>query len=182
MQWSETRSRLVDVRSTSGAVAAVGDFDAFYAREFPIMVTLAYVLSGNRWAAEDLAQEAFLAAHQEWDRIGGYDRPGAWVRQVVMNLSVSAFRRRVVEAKALARMALGQTPSVSEMPAESAEFWQTVRSLPKRQAQVISLHYLEDLSVAEVAAILGTAEGTVKKHLHDGRRTLARRLEVREDV
>jgi RNA polymerase sigma-70 factor (ECF subfamily) len=167
----------VDVRSISVRVA-LEDFDSFYAREYASMVALAFVLSGSRWAAEDLAQEAFLVAHQDWDRIGGYERPGAWLRHVVMNLSASAFRRRVAEAKALARIALGQTPSVYEMPEESADFWNAVRSLPRRQAQVIALHYLEDLSIAEVAAILGTAEGTIKKHLHDGRRALARRLGV----
>jgi RNA polymerase sigma-70 factor, ECF subfamily len=41
---------------------------------------------------------------------------------------------------------------------------------------VVALHYLEDLSVAEVARVLGRAEGTVKAQLHTGRETLARRL------
>jgi RNA polymerase sigma-70 factor (ECF subfamily) len=170
----------VDVRSASDTAAAAGDFDAFYEREYAAMVALAFVLSGSRWAAEDLVQEAFLAAHRDWERVGAFDRPGAWLRQVVMNRSASAFRRRVVEAKALARMALGQTPTVSEMPVESIDFWQAVRSLPRRQAQVITLHYLEDRPVVEIADILGTAEGTVKKHLYDGRQTLARRFGVPE--
>lgn len=180
MQGSEARSRLVGVRSASDVTDDTEDFDAFYAREYRAMVTLAYVLSGNRWAAEDLAQEAFVAAHRSWERVSGYDRPGAWVRQVVMNLAASAFRRRIVEAKALARVALGQTPAVSELSEESADFWRAVRSLPKRQGEVIALHYLEDLTVAQIAEVLGTAVGTVKKHLHDARRTLARRLEVDE--
>ena len=64
--------------------------------------------------------------------------------------------------------------------AGDAEFWDAVRSLPRRQAQVVALHYLEDLSVADVAEVLEMAPGTVKKHLHDGRRTLARRLQVEE--
>ncbi len=55
-----------------------------------------------------------------------------------------------------------------------------MRSLPRRQAQVVTLHYLEDLSVADVAEVLDMAPGTVKKHLHDGRRTLARRLRAEE--
>ena len=65
-------------------------------------------LSGSRWGAEDLAQEAFLAAHRDWGRIGSYQQPAAWVRRVVANLAVSAFRRRVAETKALARIALGR--------------------------------------------------------------------------
>jgi RNA polymerase sigma-70 factor, ECF subfamily len=55
-----------------------------------------------------------------------------------------------------------------------------VRALPRRQAQVVALHYLEDRPVAEIADALGIASGTVKKHLHDGRRELARRLELEE--
>ena len=83
-------------------------FEDFYGREYLAVVGLAYALSGSRWGAEDLAQEAFLAAHRDWDRIGAYDQPGAWVRRVVANLSVSGFRRRAAEAKALARIPFGQ--------------------------------------------------------------------------
>jgi RNA polymerase sigma-70 factor (sigma-E family) len=155
-------------------------FEDFYLREFPAVVGLAYALSGSRSGAEDLAQEAFLAAHRAWDRVSGYTDPGAWVRRVVANLSVSIFRRRLVETKALARFA-GQTQALPELSLEDAEFWRAVRSLPRRQAQAIALHYLEDMSVAEVARILGTAEGTVKKHLFEGRKALARLLELEED-
>ena len=170
----------MQVRSSPEAEGAVEDFDAFYSREYPSIVTLAFALSGSRWAAEDLAQDAFLAAHRDWERIGAYERPGAWVRSVVTNLSVSAFRRRIAEAKALTRATVGQPPAISELSADGADFWRAVRSLPRRQAQVITLHYLEDLQVAVIAEILGTAEGTVKKHLFEGRRTLARRLDIEE--
>lgn len=163
------------------AVGSTETFEDFYVREFRPVVGLAYALSGSRSGAEDLAQEAFLAAHRAWDRVGRYDQPGVWVRRVVANLSVSMFRRRVVEAKALARISLSGTPALPELSAEDAEFWHIVRSLPRRQAQAIALHYLEDMSVAEVARVLGTAEGTVKKHLYEGRRALARRLELEED-
>jgi RNA polymerase sigma-70 factor (sigma-E family) len=156
-------------------------FDAFYLKEYPAVVGLAYALSGSRWAAEDLAQEAFLAAYRNWNRIADYEQPEAWVRRVVANLSVSAFRRSASEAKALARVVMRRAAFVPEISAEDAEFWRAVRSLPRRQAQVVALYYLEDRAVAEVAKMLGMAPGTVKKHLHDGRRTLARRLQLQED-
>ena len=54
------------------------------------------------------------------------------------------------------------------LSAEAGEFWHAVRRLPKRQAQAVALHYLEDASVAEIAAIMGCAENTVKVHLHRG--------------
>ena len=149
-------------------------------REFGAIVALGYALSGSRAAAEDLAQEAFLAAHRNWEMVADLDAPGAWVRRVAVNLSVSAFRRGVAETKALTRLALGRQQALPELSAEDAEFWRAVRSLPRRQAQVIALHYLEDRPVAEIAQILGTADGTVKKHLHDGRLALARRLRLEE--
>jgi RNA polymerase sigma-70 factor, ECF subfamily len=181
---TRSSARRGDPVTKSVEVTAVGSsetFEEFYEREFPAVVGLAYALSGNRSGAEDLAQEAFLVAHRDWDRVGTYARPDVWVRRVVTNLSVSLFRRRVVEAKTLARMALGYTPALPELSADDAEFWQAVRSLPRRQAQVITLHYLEDRPVAEIAEIIGTAEGTVKKHLYDGRQVLARRLRLEED-
>jgi RNA polymerase sigma-70 factor, ECF subfamily len=174
-------SRSVAEGSEPVAVGASETFEDFYVREYPAMVGLAYALSGSRSGAEDLAQEAFLVAHRGWERIGGFDEPGVWVRRVVANLSVSAIRRRVVETKALARIAVGQTPTLPELSAEGAEFWRAVRSLPRRQAQAIALHYLDDLPVAEVARILGPAEGTVKKHLYEGRKKIVRLLQLEED-
>src|ERR1700730_10895960 len=77
------------------------DFGAFYAREIRGVVGLIYVLSGSRSGAEDLAQDAFLAAYRHWNRVHVYENPGAWVRRVAVNRSISAGRRRVAEAKAL---------------------------------------------------------------------------------
>jgi RNA polymerase sigma-70 factor (ECF subfamily) len=170
--------------SQSGEFVAVGSsetFEDFYAREFPAVVGLAYALSGSRSGSEDLAQEAFLVVLREWNRVAGFGRPDVWVRRVVTNLSRSMLRRRYAEAKALGRLGQGTQTMLPELSPENADFWAAVRSLPRRQAQVIALHYLEDRSVAEIALILGTAGGTVKKHLHEGRRSLTRRLQFEEE-
>jgi RNA polymerase sigma factor (sigma-70 family) len=153
------------------------DFAAFYRRDFAAVVGLVYGLSGSRPAAEDLAQEAFAAAHRGWDRIGAYDDPGAWVRRVAMNRAVSGVRRRASEARALLRLG-----GRRELPAPLAEHdervWRAIRALPARQAQTIALFYVEDRSVAEIAAVLDCAEGTVKTHLHRARHALAVALAV----
>lgn len=154
------------------------DFEVFYRRDFRAVVGLAYALSGSRWAAEDLAQEAFLAAHRQWSRIGTYEAPGAWVRRVVANMAVSAFRRKAAETRAIGRYVAGrQTPLVELEPVDH-EFWQAVRDLPPQQAKAIALHYLEDRPVKEIAEILDCAESTAKVHLHRGRLALAERLGV----
>lgn len=157
-------------------------FEDFYVKEYSAVVGLAYALSGSRSGAEDLAQEAFLAAYSNWDRIAGYEQPGAWVRRVVANRSVSYFRRRRAEAKALARAALGYRPELPDLGTSDPDFWNAVRSLPRRQSQVVALFYLEDLPIADVADTLDMSPGTVKRHLHNGRLALTRRLAIQEEV
>jgi RNA polymerase sigma-70 factor (ECF subfamily) len=142
------------------------------------VVDLAYALSGGRMVAEDIAQEAFLRAYRDWDRVGSYAHQAAWVRRVAANLATSGLRRKVVEARALARLAGRREPALDPLPAENADFWRAVRALPQRQAQAVALYYLEDLSIAQTAVVLDCAEGTVKAHLAKARRSLARRLHL----
>jgi RNA polymerase sigma-70 factor (sigma-E family) len=159
------------------AVRLPGHFEHFYLQEYPTVVALAHVLSGSRAGAEDIAQEAFLRAYRDWDRVGSYEHQAAWVRRVAANLATSGLRRRLVEIRALTRLAGLWEPTVDPLAAESAEFWAAVRALPRRQAQAVALYYFEDLSVQQTAAVLGCTEGTVKAHLARARRTLARQLQ-----
>jgi len=168
-------------RSVPPPVRAVISFETFYERELRSVIGLAYALSGSRVLAEDLAQDAFVAAHKNWDKISRYDKPEAWVRRVVANMSVSAFRRKVREARAIARFGRPE-PLIDRLPAEADHFWRQVRGLPKRQAQAVALHYLEDRSVADIAAILECSESTVRVHLHKGRKRLAERMDVEDDA
>jgi RNA polymerase sigma-70 factor, ECF subfamily len=156
-------------------------FEDFYMKEYSNVVGLAFALSRSRSGAEDLAQEAFLAAYSNWDRIAGYEQAGAWVRRVVANRSVSSFRRRKAEAKALALAALGHRTELPDLGSSDPEFWNAVRSLPRRQSQVVALFYLYDLPIADVADILDMSPGTVKRHLHNGRLALGRRLAIQEE-
>jgi RNA polymerase sigma-70 factor (sigma-E family) len=159
------------------AVRLPGRFEYFYLQEYPKVVALAHALSGSRAGAEDIAQEAFLRAYQDWDRVGSYEYQAAWVRRVAANLATSGLRRRLVEARALTRLARRWQPTVEALAAGDAEFWAAVRTLPRRQAQAVALYYFQDLSVQQTATVLGCSEGTVKAHLAKARRTLARRLQ-----
>jgi RNA polymerase sigma-70 factor, ECF subfamily len=174
------RSRLVRQPERSGDPATPDMFDAFFSRERDAVLGLAFALTGDRAVAEDVVQDAFLEAYRKWDRIGAYDQPAAWVRRVAANMAVSAFRRRRGELRMLTQLGARQPRFAPEFSPSTLAFWQAVRSLPKRQAQVAALFYLEDRPIAEVAQILKMAEGTVKKHLHDGRKALAQKLDVDE--
>ena len=86
----------------------VESFDGFYAREYRLLVAFAHALTGSRAHAEDVAQEAMLAAYRRWDEVSRLDAPHAWVRRVCANLAVSFVRRRMVEAQ---RAAPAASPS-----------------------------------------------------------------------
>lgn len=179
----ETAKRFpsVEARARIGPQPHVAEeFDAFYQREYPRMVEFAYVLSGSRRAAEDLAQDGFVAAHLKWEKISTYERPGAWVRRVVGNLATSHLRRRIVEARALVKLATGRREAFPALSDSNNDLWSVVRSLPRRQAQTIALHYVFDLPVSEIAQVLEVAEGTVMATLHKARASLARRLELEQ--
>lgn len=151
------------------------DFEAFVRRERRPLTAFAWSLTGDRGVAEDVVQEALEAAWQRWGEVSGYDRPGAWARRVVANRAAGRGRRAGRERRAYGRWMGGRSDEVEpEMPDES--FWDEVRNLPERQAQAVALFYLEDLPVADIAVVLGCAEGTVKAHLHRGRLRLAHAL------
>lgn len=95
-------------------VRAVEPFESFFRREFPKMVAVAYAISGSRWAAEELAQEACLRAYRSWETVARYDRPGAWLRRVTINLANSLIRRRLSEVKALQRYVSGSIEVLDE--------------------------------------------------------------------
>ena len=144
-------------------------FEIFYREEFTSVVALGYGLCGSRHVAENLAQDAFLRVHGEWNRVRDMSSPTGWVRRIVINLARSRFRR--LRSEATARLRLGG-PSVTMMEPsyESDEFWREVRRLPSRQAEVIALHYFDDLPVAVIADLARASIGRVldTRILHPG--------------
>lgn len=152
----------VDVRIES-------DFDDFYRREWPSLVRLATAATGSRSVAEELTQEAMVRVLSRWSRVAEYDKPGAFARRVLLNLAASSRRRRRAEARALRRH--GALDDVT-WSASTAEFWALVRALPPRQAHVVALYYGDDRTTADIAAVLGIAEGTVRSTLAQARASL----------
>ena len=151
-------------------------FEVFYARELQRIVRLAFVLTGSLVAAEDLAQEAFADAYRRWSEIGRYEKPATWVRRVVLNRAVSARRRRLTELRYLTRLQ-HRNDFADPDTSHDAELWAEVRRLPRRQAQVITLHYVEQLTTADIAELLDISQAAVKTHLQRARSALAQRLE-----
>ena len=161
---------------------AESSFDSFYRQEYPAILAIARALAPQKGQAEDLVQDAFIAAHSSWSRISGYDQPRLWVRRVLINKATSHRRRLGSELRAVARIGAVDEPGADEGLSEpTREVWEAVRRLPRRQRQVVALHYVGELSVAEIAETLGCSEGTVKAHLHRARQNLKASLTIAED-
>lgn len=179
MSFDEGSEQSVIDEAEGPLVARSESFESFVAREGRRLVGLAYTLSGSRVAADDLVQDALMAAFRRWDQVSRLDDPGAWVRRVVANRSVSLVRRRVAEAKGLARLAWQRDRSVVPPLAEDTEWiWREVRRLPRRQVQVVALRYFDQLSLSEIGEVLGCSKETVNTHLRRARQTLGRRLDL----
>jgi RNA polymerase sigma-70 factor, ECF subfamily len=150
-------------------------FDDFFRTEYPRLVPMLHAVLGDRGRAEDLAQEALVAAQRAWPKVGHYDRPGAWVRRVALNRASNVRRSRAREDTARLRLATARdvTPDV---PIGDEHLWRLVRALPEQQRFAVALHYVEDRSIADIATVLRCSEGSVKTHLSRARATLARQL------
>lgn len=160
-------------------VERVGDdgFAEFYRRNRSRLIALAYAVSGSRGGAEDLAHDALEVAYRDWDRISALDSPTSWVQRIVVNRSVSAYRRRLAELRTVTRLR-GERHTVAfpDVRSETEWLWTEVRRLPRRQVQVVALTYVEGLSMVEIGEVLGISKESVNTHLRRARETLGRRI------
>lgn len=163
------------VREAAEAAADVADFDTLFAEEYPKVLRSVVLLVGDVDAAADLTQEAFVALHLHWDKVRGYDRPGAWVRKVAVRDGVRLVKKRSKHAF-VALDDRHPDPKAPTAPRLEGDLRAAVLALPPGQRAAIVLHYLEDLPVREVASVLGCSEATAKVHLHRGRKRLAQLL------
>jgi RNA polymerase sigma-70 factor (ECF subfamily) len=133
------------------------------------------IVAGNPETAADAVQEAFVKAHLRWRRLQRYDDPVGWIRRVAINRLRDHHRHVTRGQKVLARLA-GRHATVTEID-DIDEFGRLLAELPRQQRATTALFYVDGLSIAEIAAALGIAEGSVKSHLHDARQRLKPVLE-----
>ena len=136
----------------------------FYAANAGPTKRLAFLLTGDYELAEDITQDAFVKIA---GRIGGLrrrDASVAYLRQTVVNLSRSHFRRKRVERAYLQREASApQTESVEGRDiAEADALWKELHRLAFRQRCAVVLRYYEDLSEQQTAEILNCSLGAAK--------------------
>lgn len=147
-------------------------FRSSYAR---LLRTLTVVAGGDREAAADALQEAFVQAHVRWRRISAYENPAGWVRRVALNRLSNHFRKLDRGRRAQARLHVAEA-----VPADLPEIdlVAAFRRLPERQRAAAALFYLDGFSVAEIADAMGVTSGTAKRHLFRAREALRIDVEV----
>lgn len=160
-----------------------GERDAFgqvVERHLPRAMALAMRLLRHREDAEDLVQDAFLAALQHIDSFD-LSRPfWPWLSRIIVNRGLDVAASRTTRAAEI----LGDDLSDSRpSPADAAErgeireeFRRTLAALPERRRLVLQLFEVDGFSVAEIAKLLDSSPATIRWHLHMARRQLRNAL------
>jgi RNA polymerase sigma-70 factor (ECF subfamily) len=167
----------IDGRQSDRAPA---EFDDLFRAHRQRLVDSLTLVAGNRERADDAVQEAFVKAHLKWRKIRRYDDPIGWVRRVAINRLKDEHRSEGRKQRAVERLANrpAQDATDGHLDGTLDDMTARIQQLPRQQRLCIALFYIGELSVAEIANDLDIAEGSVKSHLHDGRRALRKRLEA----
>ena len=124
----------------------------------------AYAVCGDYQLAEDALQAALATAYSRWRRVSRADNPEAYVQRMVLN-QVFSWRRRAWVRREVSSSDLHQErphPSPESALADQDEVWRALATLHPKHRAVLVLRFVEDLSVADTARVLGLHEGTVK--------------------
>ncbi|WP_138420031.1 RNA polymerase sigma factor SigW [Aquibacillus sediminis] len=183
----ETMMREKIKQVKKGDQSAFEDVVAFYQNK---VFQICYRIIGNTHEAEDLAQEAFIRAYVN---IHSYDERrkfSTWIYRIATNLTIDRIRKKKpdyfldAEIKGTDGLDMySQLPSTQPMPdqeVESLEIQNYIQSeilkLPVKYRSVISLRFVDELSLKEISEILDIPVGTVKTRIHRGREALRKRL------
>jgi RNA polymerase sigma-70 factor (sigma-E family) len=156
--------------SAPNQTRATGDhseFDDYVRTRRPMLMGVAYGITGNVSDAEDLLQSGLVKAYVAWDRIREKGATDAYMRRVLANTRISWWRRRTLQ-----ECPLDHVPEPGAVWDAFAELdlrdalRTALSGLSKRQRAIVVLRYYSGLSVAETAAELGVSAGTVKSTLH----------------
>jgi RNA polymerase sigma factor (sigma-70 family) len=149
---------------------ADGGFDELFAREHLPMVRLATLLLGSSHLAEEVVQDSFAAVDARWGEI---DRPGAYLRTVVVNGCRGVLRRRDLERRV---EDLHVADEAHHLPTHLLELRDALDRLSERQRAVIVLRYFVDVADNEIASTLGCRVPTVRSLARRALHTLREEL------
>jgi RNA polymerase sigma-70 factor (ECF subfamily) len=165
----------------AGALAgSEADLEALFRRYWPRAYRAAYLIVHDHAAAEDIAQEAFLAAVRRLDRFDRGRRFSPWLYTIVSNRAIDWARARA------ARRESGHEPPESGAPPEpppgrySEEVLSALSALSPEHRAVVVLRYVLEFTPGEISQALELPRGTVNSRLRRGLDALESRLREAE--
>jgi RNA polymerase sigma-70 factor (sigma-E family) len=166
------------LRWRDGTARYDDDFVAYYAARGDLLRKTAYLLCGDWHLAEDLTQTAFTKLYRAWRRVQRHDLLDQYARRVLVRTYLDERRRpwrreyaTTPDSAALDRVTAGDPGSDDRMVLLGA-----LNRVPRRQRAVLILRFWLDLSVEQVADVLGSSTGTVKSQTSRGLATLREAL------
>jgi len=151
---------------------SASDFEALFRAHWGPAYRAAYLVVRDAAAAEDIAQEGFLAAIRALDRFDRRRPFGPWLHRIVVNRAIDWARARTLRAE----VELPETEAPAPGPAELEAVVAALGALPPEQRGVIVLRYLLEYTPGEIAELLELPRGTVNSRLRRGLDTLKERL------
>jgi RNA polymerase sigma-70 factor (sigma-E family) len=145
----------------------LGSFSVCYRSELNSLLGLAYAVSGDRSAAEDIVAEAVVRVWARWRR-DDIDDLAAYLRRAVVNEVIGRGRRRVRWQRRQALVSQEIDTRFEDATGDHQILWEALRVLPLEQRAAIALRYLTDLTEAQTADALGVPVGTVKSRVSRG--------------
>lgn len=154
------------------------ELTALFDQHYRSLRGLAFIMLGDAARSEEVVMEAFVKAFTGWSRFKRVDHPHAYLRQIVVNLCRSRFRRDQVEQRVNALVHRSDEMAWQPERELRMDLWAAVGRLPERQRACVVLRYLEDMTEREIADVLECSVGTVKSQLHKAKAKLERELEA----
>ena len=150
--------------------------EAFARARVDPLLRFGYALTGDADRAADLVQEALLRTGIAWPRIRQREDVEGYVRQTIVRLNISWWRRTRRELLVAAVPDASSARHLADPGRDDGPAWTALRSLPPRQRTVLALRYLEDLDDKGIAAAMQCSVGTVKSQASRALATLRLRL------
>ncbi|MRG88358.1 RNA polymerase sigma factor SigW [Salinibacillus xinjiangensis] len=170
-----------------GDQSAFEDIVNFYQKK---VFQVCYRMLGNIHEAEDMAQEAFVRAYTNIHSFDEKRKFSTWLYRIATNLSIDRIRKKKpdyfldAEVKGTEGLTMySQLSDQNPLPDEEMEslelqsyIQKKILSLPEKYRSIITLRYVDDLSLQEISEVLDIPMGTVKTRIHRGREALRKKL------
>jgi RNA polymerase sigma-70 factor (sigma-E family) len=171
---------MAPTRSQGSGWSADAALELLYAAHWRQLVRLGVLLVHDVGTAEEIVQDCFVAVHARWTRLHDPDKALAYLRRSVVNRSRSHLRHVGVVRRHADRESPPEPAAGADQPAyehaRRERILDALRSLPRRQREVLALRYYLDLTEAEIAETLQISRGAVKSHASRGAAALRSQL------